>query len=116
MPGSWAGSTRRDTLPPDWPTIQPAILDRDHHRCTWLQGLSDGGPMEYLAGAYSNTDRCTTRATTVDHIGDRHSHQPDNLRALCNHHHDRRSSAQGNSARWQHREKRPTAPHPGLAT
>jgi 5-methylcytosine-specific restriction endonuclease McrA len=67
-PGS---STRKATLPPDWPDIRAAVLTRDGGTCR-----CPGCPN--CAGA-----PCTRPATSVDHIGDRHDHSPGNLRALC---------------------------------
>lgn len=99
---AWHGSTRRATLPPDWPTIRPRILRRDHHRCQ-------------LAGP-----RCLVRATEVDHIGDRDDHRDENLRAACRPCHMTRSSSQGGQAAAAAyaaiaaRRYRPSEPHPGM--
>lgn len=98
MPGRWDGSNRRDELPPDWPVIRVRILRRDDHQC-----VARVGPA-----------RCTEPATDVDHIGAKHDHRDENLRALCSWHHKRRSSAQGNAARRRVPEKRAPEPHPGL--
>lgn len=101
MPGNWEGSNRRAQLPPNWYTeIRPAILQRDGHRCT--ERLRDGS-------------RCTEPGTDVDHIGDPHNHQHDNLRLLCGWHHNKKSSAQGNAARLRPPPlRRPPEAHPGL--
>lgn len=102
MPGGWADSDRRNTLPVDWATkVRPRILRRDGHRCTWIE----------------NGKRCPQRATDVDHVGDPLDHSDANLRALCGTHHDRRSSAQGNAAKAARRAARlrPPEPHPGAA-
>lgn len=119
----WKGSTRRETLPPDWATrIRPAVLDRDDQRCTWLHRHSDndGGFADYLAGNYRPTRRCAAPARDVDHWGPRHDHRVEMCRALCGAHHDRRSGKQGGQASVASRRRmaqqriRPTAPHPGL--
>lgn len=89
----WAGSTRRATLPPGWPIIRARILDRDGHRCTWVE---DG-------------QRCVAVATEVDHVNDREDHGDGNLRSLCEPHHAQRTAAQANEARW-HRGGRPPTP------
>jgi hypothetical protein len=99
----WEGSHRRAQLPSNWRRdIRPRILQRDGHRCTWL----DHG------------QRCTAEATEVDHIRRGDDHSDDNLRSLCRPHHARKSSAEGRSARtnWQPRppHRRPAEPHPGM--
>ncbi len=120
MSGQWLGSTRRDTLPPNWKRgIRPAILKRDGHRCTWLgprDRAQDGQPARYLAGNYHDGERCTARATDVDHVGDSLNHADSNLRSLCDSHHKFRSSGQGNvtQQRMRDRRLRPVRPHPGL--
>lgn len=101
MPGGWQGSNRRAQLPPDWASrIRPMVLERDGQQCA----------------IYDDGVRCTYRATDVDHIGDKNDHSPQNLRAICDWHHKKRSSAQGNAARKRIPEKRRPEPHPGLIT
>lgn len=88
-------------MPSDWARhIRPSILDRDGHMCTMVD---DGVP-------------CVMVAREVDHIGDRDDHRPENLRAVCEWHHARRSSAQGNAARRRPAERRQRETHPGLRT
>lgn len=99
MPGQWRGSSRRDELPAAWDTkIRPRIFERDGHQCT----IVDDGV------------RCTYRATDVDHIGDKHDHSDENLRAICTWHHRKRTSEQGNAARRRIPERRRPERHPGL--
>ncbi|MEV6836782.1 HNH endonuclease signature motif containing protein [Streptomyces sp. NPDC051133] len=99
MSGGWAGSNRRAELPRDWYThIRPFVLARDEHRC---RNRIDGRV-------------CGRRANQVDHIGDRDNHRPENLQALCEDCHAKKSSAQGNAARWAVRRQRPKERHPGL--
>lgn len=100
MPGGWQGSSRKAQLPPGWAAIRARILQRDGHQCT----ATDDGV------------RCTHKATDVDHIDDPADHADANLRALCDWHHKKRSSAQGNAARKRIPEKRRPEPHPGLIT
>ena len=104
MSGSWAGSNRRATLPRNWPAIRERILRRDGHRCQWRMAV--GG-------------KCGAHANQVDHIRDPHDHSDANLRALCQAHHDRKSSAEGNAAQRSIRSARAPRtrrpePHPGL--
>lgn len=94
---SWGD--RAERLPPDWPTIHLAVLERDGHRCTVLM---------------RNGTRCTDRATEVDHIVPGDDHRPENLRAICTWHHRRKSSAEGNAARRRLTTQRPAEAHPGL--
>lgn len=96
---AWAGSTRRATLPPNWAAIRRIVLERDGHRCVELM---------------RNGSRCRDKANQVDHIGDPDDHTPGNLRSLCQWHHDRKSSQQGNAARTRLTSRRPAERHPGL--
>lgn len=99
MPGQWEGRTRAHELPPDWATrIVPTIKARDSYRCTW----------------HDNGQRCTGPADEVDHIERGNCHEPWNLRSLCRYHHRRKTSAEGNAARWRVKTKRPPEKHPGL--
>lgn len=75
----WAGSTRTNTLPPNWPRIRARILRRDHHHCQW-------------AG-------CTAKGTEVDHIDPNGPDADWNLRALCHPHHAHKSGQEGAQAR-----------------
>jgi 5-methylcytosine-specific restriction protein A len=100
MSGQWEGSDRKATLPDDWPQRRAAVWQRDGGVCQW--------PDEHGICAQPGTD--------VDHIGDGDNHGLDNLQLLCGWHHDRKSSRQGNAARWAHRMQRPPEAHPGLIT
>lgn len=96
---AWEGSTRRSRLPPDWPATRLRILERDSHRCTWIE----------------NGKRCTERATDVDHRVPGDDHSDRNLRSLCPWHHRRKSSAEGAAARApQPTQRRPPEQHPGV--
>lgn len=83
-PAPFATSTRRTTLPPDWPTIRLPILERDGYRCTHID---------------ANGNRCTAPATDVHHIGDRNDHSDTNLASLCAPHHATETGREGNAAR-----------------
>lgn len=101
MPGGWSDSNRRAELPPNWASeIRPRILERDGYRCTAI--------------LRNNGRRCPDKATDVDHVGDRHDHCDENLASLCEWHHDRKSSAEGNAARKRISSRRPPERHPGL--
>jgi 5-methylcytosine-specific restriction protein A len=99
MPG-WKNSSRRTTLPKNWPILRRLILQRDGHQCTW----TDYG------------QRCTEKATDVDHITPGENHSPSNLRSLCGPHHKAKSSAEGGKASAQRRAKRRREPeqHPSI--
>jgi 5-methylcytosine-specific restriction protein A len=104
VPG-WEGSTRRDTLPRDWPERRRKVIVRDKGLCQWLDsdGLSrnlDGEPI------------CGAPGTDVDHAGHRLDHRVSQLRLLCSKHHNRRSAQQGGLARTPLR--RPPEQHPAL--
>lgn len=98
MGRGWKDSNRRTTLPKDWPAIRAAVLTRDGHRCTWI---TDG-------------HRCPQPATDVDHRDRNGGDEKANLRSLCTPHHSKKSSAEGNTTRWQVRQARPAEKHPGL--
>jgi 5-methylcytosine-specific restriction protein A len=101
MSGGWKGSARRSELPPGWYSeIRPRILARDGHRCTFI---------------FPSGQRCTTTATDVDHVGDKHDHGDANLTSLCGPHHDAKSAQQGVDERRRRREAkfRPPPMHPG---
>lgn len=105
MPG-WKGSNRRQELPKDWPAIVMTVLRRDHHRCQHRR--EDTGR------------KCGRHANQVDHIirpADGGTDHPSNLQALCEWHHQRKSSSEGGTAsaiarRARRDEDKPL--HPGL--
>jgi hypothetical protein len=80
-PQAWSGSTRRQTLPPDWPEIRRFVLDRDDGVCQ-----------------IADADICTGVATDADHLGASDDHRLHLLRAACRPCHQRRSSSQGGRA------------------
>ena len=93
---------RTKPLPRNWPHLRAAILRRDGNRCTWV----DHG------------QRCQAKATDVDHwvpASRGGSDHPDNLRALCREHHDRKTAAEANAANPLAKPRRRNAEaHPGL--
>lgn len=99
---AWEGSTRKETLPSNWPIIRQQVFARDGNRCTIIK---------------ANGKRCWDKAEECDHIGDRLDHSHANLRSICSWHHQRRSSSQGgkaSAARPRAQIKRPPEVHPGL--
>lgn len=97
---AWSTSTRRHRLPPNWSAIRARILQRDGHRCTWIE----------------HGQRCAERGTDVDHIRPGDDHDDANLRTLCQTHHKAKSSSEGGkaSARKRAKRTREPEPHPGL--
>ncbi|WP_230671010.1 HNH endonuclease [Rathayibacter sp. Leaf248] len=105
MPTGWRGSTRKQTLPPDWPTIRRHVLERDGHRCQHIR--------------YDTGRICGAHATDCDHLEDRTDHRPENLAAKCSHHHDEKTNREaGYASGAARRAKRDAAQpqHPGLLT
>lgn len=98
-----AGSRRTVPLPGNWQAVVPVILARDPV-CRW--GILPG-----------ESGACAAPATEVDHMGAAQDHDPVLLRGICNPHHVKRSSAQGNAAKARLRSLRyrPEDKHPGYA-
>jgi hypothetical protein len=94
----WTSSTRSQRLPKDWRSICRRILNRDAHRCQTIR-VDTGQP-------------CHQPARQVDHITPGDNHHPSNLQAICDWHHAKKSSAEGNQAR--HGKPRSAPVHPGL--
>lgn len=72
-----SGLTYRQS--PRWKQIRLAVLKRDGFQCTAING--------------NTNERCTSRATDVDHVKG-HSDDLDNLASLCAHHHRVKTSAE----------------------
>lgn len=100
MAGQWEGSNRRAELPPGWYShIRPRILRRDRHACQWRMAV--GGI-------------CGKPANQVDHRAGKDDHRDENLQALCETHHLRKSSAEGQAAHKPRPSRnRAPEPHPG---
>lgn len=94
-----ARSRRRGELPRNWRALRRQVLERDRHTC----------------------QQCGARANHVDHIDHRGPHTLDNLTALCQTCHMRKTQADGHQARQRARRaalakaRRPKPRHPGLA-
>lgn len=103
MAGQWQGSDRRDRLPPDWQKRRADVMRRAGRKCEH----------EYRG------ERCSWKATDVDHVVPGDDHELDNLQALCSWHHARKSSREGNAAKAVKRQATAqkfsrTEDHPGL--
>ena len=99
MPGRWQGSNRSSRLPHDWASrIVPLVFATYGTTC-------------HVCGQPG--------ADEVDHVRAGDDHSLDNLRPIhgratpqrC---HARKSSAEGNTARWKVRQRRQPERHPGL--
>ncbi|WP_395105265.1 HNH endonuclease [Actinomadura sp. SCN-SB] len=93
-----SGPWRRTPLPPQWPRLRRAVLERDGHTCR-IQG-----------------PRCQGRATEVDHIQPGDNHDPNNLQAVCTPCHATKTGKE-NAARLnasRPRRRREPEPHPGI--
>ncbi|PNE41981.1 hypothetical protein AOB60_15535 [Streptomyces noursei] len=90
--GGWAGSTRRERLPADWPLRRAHVLQRDRWLCQWVR--VDTGTL------------CGLLATDVDHVEPGDNHDAENLQALCRHHHAKKSAREGANAANAKRERR----------
>lgn len=100
----WQGSNRRERLPAGWDKIRKRIMKRDGFECQ--AKLRNGG-------------RCGEPATDVDHIDPGDDHRDQNLQALCDWHHKRKSGAEGARAAKRKRAAikkkfRRVEDHPGL--
>lgn len=94
--GSKSGRTA--PLPSNWPDLRDEQLVKDGHRCTYVS--PDTG------------QRCTARATDVDHVGAADDHT--DLTSLCSWHHDRKTGRQGATSKKRTRAARRAPRHPGL--
>lgn len=103
MPTGWKGSTRRATLPAEFFRNRARALRRDGYQCQ-----------------IRTPEICIGTANQGDHIGDRHDHRVENIRAACEPCHRHRSSQQGGAAYARAARARAAArkrapePHPGL--
>ncbi|MCU9995396.1 HNH endonuclease [Mobiluncus mulieris] len=104
-----AKSRRRAGLPRDWQKLRNAVFVRDGGRCR-LCGI----PLVRGQRGNPNNFEC-------DHIGERWNHSQENLRALCQSCHKRRSSRQGGTAERKPRKQanpklraNRVEPHPGI--
>lgn len=92
----WDTSDRRSRLPSDWQSLRIRVLRRDAYKCQAKDSL---GVM------------CAAPANQCDHIEAGDNHDMDNLQALCQWHHARKSSGEGAAAR-RPRRRRAAEPEP----
>lgn len=101
--GQWAGSDRRDRLPPDWAQRRKRVLRRDGHKCQWVK---------------TSGQLCLQPANQVDHRNPGDDHSNENLQALCEWHHLKKSGGEGGRASYSRRRsaknrlRRPTIADP----
>jgi 5-methylcytosine-specific restriction enzyme A len=100
MTTRWKGSTRKQTLPVDWERIRRVVLERCAYRCEWVE----------------NDARCYSKATDVDHKGDRLDHSVESLQGLCNPHHLVKTGrdARARQLRFQSLKRLPLEKQPGV--
>ena len=101
--GQWAGSDRRDRLPADWPTRRKRIGRRDGWKCQWPK---------------KSGQLCLQPANQIDHREPGVDHSDENLWALCEWHHGKKSGGEGGRASYSRRKavknrlRRPTVADP----
>lgn len=101
MSGRWAGSSRAERLPPDWPQLRAEVERRAAGRCEAL---------EHAAGCHGIGAEC-------DHIIAGDNHQLDNLQWLSGPCHAAKTQREARAARARNARRRPrTEPHPGRIT
>jgi 5-methylcytosine-specific restriction protein A len=86
---------RVEALPPNWAQLREIVLTRARGMCQY------GG--------------CNARATDVDHVkpaSEGGTNSLDNLQALCQRHHRRKTGREGQRARTYHSNRRPPDAHP----
>lgn len=120
MPGGWKDTSRE--LSPEYRRLRPLVLKRDMHMCQWIEPLDGRVSKNYSSAVHVYVDPqlvedskniCGEHATDVDHI-DGYDDVMDNLQSLCEYHHDRKSSAQGNAHRWRYTSTRPKERRAGI--
>lgn len=102
---NWTSSTRRASLPLDWPNRRIAAKNRAFGRCEWPGWFP--GRVNKHAGT-----PCRSLGTDCDHIKDPHDHDLSNLQWLCHGHHVQKTLADQRTRRVS--DKRPRERHPGL--
>lgn len=100
MSGGWRTSQRKSGLPADWTRRRVRVLRRDGYRCQARDSMGI---------------QCGAPANQVDHIRRGNDHSEENLQALCEWHHNQKSSREGVEARGPRpSRRRPPERHPGM--
>lgn len=89
---TWQGK-RRKQLPTNWAAIRKQRLELDGYRCTATVERTNA-EMRMLGSLTTQRlvgDRCTARATEVDHHLNPDDHRLSSLRSLCQNHHEQRA-------------------------
>lgn len=84
MPG-WQGSDRRSRLPKNWQALRRRVARRDGEVCQ--VPLPYGGEV------------CGKPYDDIDHIVPGDDHSPENLRAICSRHHNRKTQQEAAAGR-----------------
>ena len=87
---TWGDEKGRD-LPPNWYKLVAAVKKRA--KATSLLGIE-----QCEARLPRSGQRCPAVGVDVDHIGDKDDHSLGKLRLKCEHHHDQKTSKQGQDA------------------
>lgn len=106
---AWEGSTRRETLPPDW----PARVARCRRRAATAEHPRGQCEKRIRSAITQRWMRCPNEGAEVDHKTDRLNH--DDLQLLCSTHHDRKTQKEAREAKAARRAwgARRTEAHPG---
>lgn len=102
MSGQWAGSTRSQQLPADWPERREATRQRAGGRCE----------------KRTRGQRCPNTGSDCDHIKPGDNHSLTNLQWLCPSCHQAKTQREAQAARAAQRAQRyrPREDHPGRLT
>lgn len=104
---SWETSNRRERLPSNWPALVSAVKKRA--KATSKLGI------EQCQARLPSGARCPRKGTDVDHIVPGDDHAMNNLRLLCETHHDRKTLKEAYDGRMAYKRSkyRPSEEHPG---
>lgn len=93
---TWDNKKRKAELPRDWHKRRAQVLKRDYRQCQWTD----------------ENGMCRAPANQVDHITRGLDHSLENLQALCEFHHRKKTAAEAAASRVK--RARPLEQHPGL--
>lgn len=95
MPG-WTTSNRKQQLPSNWQTLRVFVLERDKYQCQHLD--ANTVDIDPVTGKQTG-EICGRKANQVDHKVPGPDHTTENLQALCEYHHNKKSSSEGGKAK-----------------